>query len=78
MADARICLTTADSDADRLLTSPEATIAFYDRNAKGAKRLVLDVGAATGRDGACLASLGFDVVAAKPAAGMRREGLAPS
>jgi SAM-dependent methyltransferase len=36
--------------------------------------LALDVGAGSGRDAAWLASLGYDVVAAEPAAGMRREG----
>ncbi len=82
------------------MTSPEAIIAFYDRNAgdlaaryaalsadaiwaplidlmpDGAKRLALDVGAGGGRDAAWLASRGFDVVAAEPAEGMRREGVA--
>jgi SAM-dependent methyltransferase len=37
-------------------------------------RLALDVGAGSGRGGAYLASQGFEVVAAEPAAGMRREG----
>jgi SAM-dependent methyltransferase len=37
---------------------------------------ILDVGAGSGRDGAYLESLGFKVVAAEPAAGMRQEGLA--
>jgi protein-L-isoaspartate O-methyltransferase len=35
-------------------------------------RLALDVGAGTGRDAAWLTSLGYEVVAAEPAAGMRR------
>ena len=34
--------------------------------------LALDVGAGTGRDAAWLSSLGYEVVAAEPAAGMRR------
>jgi SAM-dependent methyltransferase len=38
--------------------------------------LALDVGAGSGRDAAWLASLGHDVVAVEPAAGMRREGAA--
>ncbi len=41
---------------------------------EGAGRLALDVGAGSGRDGAWLASRGYDVVAAEPAAGMRRVG----
>lgn len=40
----------------------------------GAGRLALDVGAGSGRDAAWLAGLGFEVVAAEPAAGMRAEG----
>lgn len=40
----------------------------------GAGRLALDVGAGSGRDAAWLASLGFDVVAAEPAIGMREAG----
>jgi SAM-dependent methyltransferase len=38
----------------------------------GASKLALDVGAGTGRDAAWLTSRGFQVVAAEPAAGMRR------
>lgn len=41
--------------------------------APGAGRVALDVGAGSGRDAAWLASLGYDVVAAEPAAGMRAE-----
>jgi SAM-dependent methyltransferase len=37
--------------------------------------LALDVGAGSGRDAAWLVSLGYDVVAAEPAAAMRREGM---
>jgi Methyltransferase domain/HNH endonuclease len=40
---------------------------------QGQNLLALDVGAGSGRDAAWLASLGFEVVAAEPAAGMRRE-----
>ena len=40
----------------------------------GVGRLALDVGAGSGRDGAWLASRGYDVVAADPSAGMRRVG----
>jgi protein-L-isoaspartate O-methyltransferase len=40
---------------------------------QGENLLALDVGAGSGRDAAWLASLGFEVVAAEPAAGMRRE-----
>jgi SAM-dependent methyltransferase len=36
--------------------------------------LALDVGAGSGRDAVWLTSFGYDVVAAEPAAGMRREG----
>jgi SAM-dependent methyltransferase len=43
---------------------------------EGAGRLALDIGAGTGRDAAWLASLGYQVVAAEPAAGMRRVGAA--
>jgi SAM-dependent methyltransferase len=39
----------------------------------GENLLALDVGAGSGRDAAWLASRGFEVVAAEPAAGMRRE-----
>ena len=35
-------------------------------------KLALDVGAGTGRDAAWLTSVGYQVVAAEPAAGMRR------
>lgn len=38
----------------------------------GDGKLALDVGAGTGRDAAWLTSLGYEVVAAEPAAGMRR------
>ena len=38
--------------------------------------LALDVGAGSGRDAAWLADQGYEVVAAEPAAGMRREGTA--
>lgn len=38
----------------------------------GASKLALDVGAGTGRDAAWLTSLEYEVVAAEPAAGMRR------
>jgi SAM-dependent methyltransferase len=40
----------------------------------GAGHLALDVGAGSGRDAAWLASLGYEVVAAEPAGGMRIEG----
>ena len=40
----------------------------------GAGRLALDIGSGSGRDGAWLASKGYDVVAAEPSAGMRRVG----
>lgn len=48
--------------------------ALLDFLPAGRDLLALDVGAGSGRDAAWLASLGFDVVAAEPAAGMRREG----
>lgn len=38
--------------------------------------LALDVGAGSGRDAAWLSGLGYEVVAAEPATGMRREGAA--
>ena len=41
----------------------------------GSDRLALDAGAGSGRDAAWLASRGFEVVAAEPASGMRREGM---
>ena len=37
------------------------------------KTLALDVGAGSGRDAAWLASLGFEVIAVEPSAGMRAE-----
>jgi len=40
----------------------------------GHNLIALDVGAGSGRDAAWLASLGYDVVAVEPAAGMRVEG----
>ena len=40
---------------------------------RGRDQLALDVGAGSGRDAAWLASLGYEVVAAEPAAGMRLE-----
>jgi len=40
---------------------------------RGGDRIALDVGAGSGRDAAWLASLGYEVVAAEPAAGMRLE-----
>lgn len=40
----------------------------------GAGRLALDVGAGSGRDAAWLVGLGYEVVAAEPADGMRAEG----
>jgi protein-L-isoaspartate O-methyltransferase len=40
----------------------------------GPDLIALDVGAGSGRDGAWLASLGYDVIAVEPAAGMRAEG----
>ena len=46
---------------------------FSDLILPGADRLALDVGAGSGRDAAWLAALGYDVVAAEPAAGMRTE-----
>ena len=81
------------------MTSPDATVAFYDRHAgdlaslyealspdavwssiadllpTGPDRLALDVGAGSGRDAAWLAARGLEVVAAEPAAGMRREAV---
>src|SRR5688572_27986855 len=39
----------------------------------GRDLIALDVGAGSGRDAAWLASLGYEVVAAEPAAGMRLE-----
>jgi SAM-dependent methyltransferase len=45
-----------------------------DLIAAGPQALALDIGAGSGRDAAWLSSRGFDVVAAEPAAGMRREG----
>ena len=40
---------------------------------RGAELLALDVGAGSGRDAAWLTSLGYEVVAAEPAAGMRAQ-----
>lgn len=42
--------------------------------AAGPDRLALDVGAGSGRDAAWLAELGFNVIAAEPAAGFREAG----
>ncbi len=41
---------------------------------RGSNLLALDVGAGSGRDAAWLAGLGFEVVAAEPASGMRSVG----
>ena len=41
---------------------------------RGQDLLALDVGAGSGRDAAWLSLLGYEVVAAEPAAGMRQEG----
>ena len=41
---------------------------------RGSDLIALDVGAGSGRDAAWLASIGYDVVAVEPAAGMRAEG----
>src|SRR3954451_17389913 len=48
--------------------------ALIDFAPQGSDRIALDVGAGSGRDAAWLASLGYEVVAAEPAAAMRAEG----
>lgn len=48
--------------------------ALVDFIPRGRDLIALDVGAGSGRDAAWLASLGYEVVAAEPAAGMRAEG----
>lgn len=48
--------------------------AFADLLRSGTDCLALDVGAGSGRDASWLARLGYDVVAAEPAAAMRAEG----
>lgn len=49
--------------------------AFLDLIPRGTDLIALDVGAGSGRDAGWLSSLGYEVVAVEPAAGMRREGL---
>lgn len=71
-----------DADAEALSERYETLDAtthqarFADLLPRGLDRLALDVGAGSGRDAAWLASLGFDVVAAEPSAGMRTAGQA--
>ena len=52
----------------------QAFEAVLDLLPDGVGRIALDIGAGSGRDGAWLASKGYDVVAAEPSAGMRRVG----
>lgn len=57
------------------VSSADVHAPFHDLLTSGSG-LALDVGAGSGRDAAWLAGLGYEVVAAEPAAGMRREGAA--
>jgi protein-L-isoaspartate O-methyltransferase len=52
-------------------SSHAALLQFFPH---GSDLIALDVGSGAGRDAAWLASLGYDVVAVEPAAGMRVEG----
>jgi SAM-dependent methyltransferase len=72
-------ITAYDGQADMLAERYEAVLSermlaevLPVIPAGSAGRLALDVGAGTGRDAAWLSSLGYEVVAAEPAAGMRR------
>lgn len=56
------------------ITAGDEWSLFRDLISAPAGGLALDIGAGSGRDAAWLASLGFEVVAAEPAEGMRREG----
>jgi len=61
--------------AARYESVPADTVhaALLEFTPRGRDLIALDVGAGSGRDAAWLASLGYEVVAAEPAAGMRRE-----
>ncbi|MGG5819356.1 methyltransferase domain-containing protein [Falsiroseomonas sp. HW251] len=61
--------------ADYALIEPSKALAWLRPLLPDAHGLVLDVGAGTGRDAAWLASLGHDVFAVEPAAGMRKQAL---
>jgi SAM-dependent methyltransferase len=69
-----------NSQAERLAAEYEALDPTDYRNTfasllpRGSNLLALDVGAGSGRDAAWLAGLGFEVVAAEPATGMRSAG----
>lgn len=56
------------------LSAEAAWASVRDLLPHGPGRLALDVGAGSGRDAVWLAARGLEVVAAEPAAGMRREG----
>lgn len=67
------------ADASRLAERYESVASqmvhgvIADLVVRGEQRLALDVGAGSGRDAAWLASLGYEVVAVEPAAGLRQE-----
>lgn len=65
----------AFADRYERVSSADVHAPFADFVGQG-PGLALDVGAGSGRDAAWLASLGYDVVAAEPADGMRKEAVA--
>lgn len=69
--DAQAAALTADYEA---LDPTGYRATFASLLPPGRDRLALDVGAGSGRDAAWLAKLGFEVVAAEPAGGMREAG----
>ena len=80
MSDSDTTIAAYDRDAPQLaarydsLSSETLWAGMRDLLPLGTGRLALDVGAGLGRDAAWLVTLGFEVVAAEPAAGMREEG----
>jgi protein-L-isoaspartate O-methyltransferase len=66
----------AGTFADRyeVLSAPDVHKDVVDLIPQGPDRLALDIGAGSGRDAAWLSSLGLEVIAVEPAAGMRAEG----
>ena len=73
-------ISTYDQNAARFAEQYETVSAatawnpFRDLIPPPSGKIAVDIGAGSGRDAAWLASLGFEVVAAEPAAGLRREG----
>lgn len=66
-------LTPAPSRPNTKAAPPKRCTALLEYIRRDYNLIALDVGAGSGRDAAWLASLGYEVVAAEPAAGMRIE-----